>query len=314
MSKRPSRRKLGSDFNAGGLSSDNSLLASVEVASFAFTMFGVFALVMGGFIILNTFRTLVAERRHDIGMLRAIGADRSTILGIFMVQSVLQGALGTAAGLALGYLITLAGLAAYQPLLRDIVRIDASLAPSYSVTTWVSAIALGMGVTVLGAVIPARQAARVTPLEALRPQVAEVTERQRSRWVTVGWVVLGSVGADASRPRVAVGGPRRDVRHRRSGDGGAGSHRAALARAVLRRPTVLARDGRPGDVQRHAAAGTRRGDGERDPRLAGGRGRDARAHHLDLRRLLRLPRQVAGLGLRVHPARPHPRRRARGCR
>ncbi len=185
-------RKLGADFNAGGLSSDNSLLASVQVGGFAFTMFGVFALVMGGFIILNTFRTLVAERRHDIGMLRAIGADRRTILGIFMFQSVLQGALGTAAGLALGYLITLAGLAAYAPLLRDIVRIDATLSPSYSPTTWITAITLGMGVTILGAVIPARQAARVTPLEALRPQVAEVTERERSRWVTVGWVVLAA--------------------------------------------------------------------------------------------------------------------------
>ena len=184
-------RKLGSDFNVGGVSGDTTLLASLQVANFAFSMFGFFALIMGGFIILNTFRTLVAERRHDIGMLRAIGADRRTILGIFMVQSLIQGALGTAAGIAVGYLITLAALAAYVPLMKDILRISEKISPSYSIGTWALAIGMGMGVTVLGAVIPARQAARITPLEALRPQVAEVAERQRSRWILAGWAMLG---------------------------------------------------------------------------------------------------------------------------
>ena len=185
-------KKLGSDYNVGGVSGDSSLLASLQVSNFAFTMFGMFALIMGGFIILNTFRTLVSERRHDIGMLRAIGADRSTILGIFMVQSLIQGALGTAAGLALGYLITLAALAAYVPLMKNILRVSETISPSYSLSTWIMAIGMGMGVTVLGAVIPARQAARVTPLEALRPQVAEVEERQRSRWVLAGWAMLAA--------------------------------------------------------------------------------------------------------------------------
>ena len=110
------RRKLGSDYMVGGLSNESSLLASVQTANYMFTFFGLFALIMGGFIILNTFRTLVSERRHDIGMLRAIGADRGTILGIFLIQSLLQGALGTAVGIAAGYALTLLALAFYQPL------------------------------------------------------------------------------------------------------------------------------------------------------------------------------------------------------
>ena len=184
------RRKLGPDYLVGGLSNESSLLASVQTAGYMFTFFGLFALIMGGFIILNTFRTLVAERRHDIGMLRAIGASQRTVLGIFLVQSLIQGAFGTAVGIGAGYLLTLGALQFYVPMLRDIMRIDAQLSPSYSPGTWIAAIALGMGVTILGAVIPARQAARVTPLEALRPQVAEVVERERSRWVVVGWVML----------------------------------------------------------------------------------------------------------------------------
>ena len=184
------RRKLGSDYLVGGVSNESTLLASVQTANYMFTFFGIFALIMGGFIILNTFRTLVSERRHDIGMLRAIGADQRTILGIFLSQSIVQGALGTAVGIVAGYLLTLLALAFYQPILRDVMHINATITPQYSAGTWFAAIALGVGVTVLSAVIPARQAARITPLEALRPQVAEVEERQRSKWVITGWVML----------------------------------------------------------------------------------------------------------------------------
>jgi putative ABC transport system permease protein len=184
------RRKLGPDYIVGGLSNESSLLAAMQTANYMFTFFGLFALIMGGFIILNTFRTLVSERRHDIGMLRAIGADRRTILNIFLIQGVLQGALGTVVGITAGYLLTLGALAAYTPMLRNIMHINAVLRPSYSAGTWIAAITLGMGVTVASAVIPARQAARITPLEALRPQTAAVEERQRSKWVVVGWVML----------------------------------------------------------------------------------------------------------------------------
>ena len=184
------RRKLGSDYVVGGVSNQSTLIGTVQTANYMFTFFGVFALIMGGFIILNTFGTLVAERRHDIGMLRAIGTDRRTILNIFLFQSLIQGALGTGVGIVAGYLLTLLALQFYNPMLHDVLHIDVTISPSYTPGTWVAAITLGIGITVLSAVIPARQAARITPLEALRPQVAEVAERQRSRWVIVGWIML----------------------------------------------------------------------------------------------------------------------------
>ncbi|NTU71735.1 MAG: FtsX-like permease family protein [Coriobacteriia bacterium] len=198
------RRKLGSDYVVGGLSNESSLLASVQTANYMFTFFGVFALIMGGFIILNTFGTLVAERRHDIGMLRAIGASRNTILGVFLIQSVMQGVLGTVVGIVSGYLLTLAALQFYNPILRDIMHINADVSPSYSAGTWVSAIVLGIGVTVAAAVIPARRAASITPLEALRPQAAQVEERRRSAWVVVGWVVLGTSGLMLASRQLAL--------------------------------------------------------------------------------------------------------------
>ena len=194
------RRKLGSDYSVGGVSNESSLLASLQVANYMFTFFGLFALIMGGFIILNTFRTLVSERRHDIGMLRAIGADRRTILGVFLIQGVMQGLLGTAMGIAGGFFLTIAALAFYNPFMASVLHISTTIKPSYSAGTWIAAILLGIGVTVLSAVIPARQAARITPLEALRPQIASVEERQRSYWVYAGWaMVIACIPMLASR-------------------------------------------------------------------------------------------------------------------
>ncbi len=200
------RRALGSDYTVGGLSTESQLLASLKVSRFAFTMFGVFALIMGGFIILNTFRTLVSERRHDIGMLRAIGASRRTILNVFMFQSVVQGLLGTAVGIGAGYLLAAAGIAGIAPIWRDTLHLDITIVPTFTMGTWAAAIVLGVGITVLGAIIPARQAARITPLEALRPQLAEVTERGHRRAVVIGWVVLAaSVPLLLIRQSTAVG-------------------------------------------------------------------------------------------------------------
>ncbi len=53
---------------------------------------------MGAFIIFNTFRTIVAERRHDIGMLRAIGASRGTIIGLILSEGLVQGVVGPRSG------------------------------------------------------------------------------------------------------------------------------------------------------------------------------------------------------------------------
>jgi putative ABC transport system permease protein len=71
----------------------------------ALSLFGVLALFMGGFIIFNTFRTVVTERRRDIGMLRALGATRRTVIGMILAESLIQGLLGSVIGLLLGYLL-----------------------------------------------------------------------------------------------------------------------------------------------------------------------------------------------------------------
>jgi len=181
---------LGPDYQVGGLSTESSLLASLQVAELAFSMFGIFALATAGFIIANSFRTVVAERRRDIGMLRAVGARRRTIMGMFLAESLLQGIIGTALGLLAGWMMAAGMMAAMGSVFESVMHFRIG-GPLFTPSTWASSIALGVGVTVVAAIIPARAAGRVTPLEAMRPQLGEVFERRvgRRAWLGVALVV-----------------------------------------------------------------------------------------------------------------------------
>lgn len=189
------QRKLGTGFKIGGLGSSSQLLASLQLSESAINLFGLFALAMGAFIILNTFRTAVSERRRDIGMLRAIGSSRRTILGMFLAEATLEGVLGTALGLALGYALAWSGLAALNPIVKQYLQFTIS-GPEFPVATWVVAIAVGLGMTLVGGMWPALQASRLTPIEALRPQAAEVTSAGVG-WSTIAGIVTIGVSAVA---------------------------------------------------------------------------------------------------------------------
>ena len=169
--------ELGDTFQLGGLSANSELLANMGVAQAIFSLLGVLALLMGGFIIFNTFRTVVAERRRDIGMLRALGAGRRTILGTFMTEGLIQGVVGTAVGLLAGYGLGLLGVAALRPMLGDMMNVELG-APVASPGLILGSIVIGVGVTLLAGLLPAINAGRVTPLEALRPAVGSVSLRR----------------------------------------------------------------------------------------------------------------------------------------
>jgi len=93
---------VGENYTIGSLEPGSEMFASLKMGQIAMNMFGVLALFMGGFIIFNTFRTVVAERRRDIGMLRAIGARRHTITAVILIEGLLQGVIGSGIGLVLG--------------------------------------------------------------------------------------------------------------------------------------------------------------------------------------------------------------------
>ncbi len=201
--------ELGKDYHLGALSSGSELLASIQTGQAAFNLFGFLALFMGGFIIFNTFRTIVAERRRDIGMLRAIGASRSTIIGLILTEGVLQGVIGTAIGMALGYLMGASLVALGASVGAQFLHLQIG-APVVDPTLIVLTIALGVGVTLLAGLLPAWSASRVTPLEALRPSVAEMEFRKTIGKTTMvgALMIVGAIlGLVSGNVRfVALGG------------------------------------------------------------------------------------------------------------
>ena len=170
---------LGNDYQVGALMSGTEMFAALRIGQAMFSVFGALALFMGGFIIFNTFRTIVAERRRDIGMLRALGANRRTIIGMILAEGFLQGILGTSIGLLLGYLMAAGIIKFIGPVMSQFINLNLGT-PVVSPALFFGAVALGVGVTVVAGLIPALNASKVTPLEALRPSVADTQFDQRT--------------------------------------------------------------------------------------------------------------------------------------
>ena len=180
---------LGDDYQLGALLGGEEMFASLKAGQVAFSLFGALALFMGAFIIFNTFRTVVAERRHDIGVLRAIGASRKLIVGIILAEGLIQGAVGTLVGLALGYLAGLLVLALTGQMMTQFLNLKMG-APVVSPLVLSVSILLGVGVTVFAGLVPAIRASRVTPLEALRPSTADLEfTRALSPWFMLGLIL-----------------------------------------------------------------------------------------------------------------------------
>lgn len=180
---------LGDQYRVGALISGTEMFASLELAQTMFNVFGVLALFMGGFIIFNTFRTIIAERRHDIGLLRALGANRRTVIGIIVAEGLLQGIIGTGLGLLLGYLFGWGAIRVAEPFMSQFVNLSLGN-PVISPLLLFGSIFLGVGVTVIAGLIPAFNASQVTPLEALRPSAAEMHNGRQTSIGFVGGVVI----------------------------------------------------------------------------------------------------------------------------
>lgn len=199
--------RLGDRFKLSELESGSQFLASLQVGQIALNIFGLLALAMGAFVIFNTFRTIVAERRRDIGMLRAVGASRRTIMGAVLAESLLQAVVGTIGGLILGAALAYGLTALAAPIFQQYLHFSISQ-PLFTPVVFVICIVLGVGITVLGGLFPAISASRVSPLDALRPQVGEVVTRATGRSAKIGaaLIVLAALALVSGNSRAAASG------------------------------------------------------------------------------------------------------------
>ena len=166
-----------------------------------------FALFIGMFIIYNSFAIAVTQRRSEIGILRALGATRSQIRWLFLGESAVTGLIGSIIGLGFGLLIARGIATSIGALISDVYGI-AQRADDIATSPGVLLLALAIGITtsIVAAFIPARNAARVDPVQALQKGKYQVLSAGESRVRALAAVICGviSIGCLIG-PRVASG-------------------------------------------------------------------------------------------------------------
>ncbi len=150
------------------------------------------AVLVGAFIIFNTFSITVAQRTREFAMLRTIGASRRQILGSVIGEAFLIGLAASVIGIVLGL-----GFAwALNKLFVLIGFVLPSTGLILSPTTVVVCVLVGVGITVLSSIFPALRATKIAPIAALREGATLPVGRfQRlSPFVAIVLAVLGAAG------------------------------------------------------------------------------------------------------------------------
>jgi putative ABC transport system permease protein len=152
------------------------------------------SLVVGAFLIYNTISVSVVRRRLEIGVMRALGATRGGVLLAFLAEAAFFGTAGMLLGLAVGRVMA---DGAVQLMAATVETLYVSSAPGPIETTfgtWVIAAAAGIGVSLVSALAPAREAARVSPSEAMARGHHEYHARLNAHR-DLAWAGLLALGA-----------------------------------------------------------------------------------------------------------------------
>jgi putative ABC transport system permease protein len=158
----------------------------IGILSTALLVFGLIALFVGSFLIVNTFTILIAQRSRELALLRALGATRRQVMVSVLTEALLTGVVASTVGAGLGILLAI-GLA--RLLGFSLTNGGLTISPR----SFIVSIAVGTAVTVAAATLPARRATRVAPMAALRdaiPEAAPVTRRR-----IVGGAIVAVIGA-----------------------------------------------------------------------------------------------------------------------
>jgi lipoprotein-releasing system permease protein len=161
-------QKLGGAFHSLDWSELNrNLFTALEVQKIALTLVIATIIFVAAFNVIATLIMVVLEKKREIAILKAMGATDATVLGIFMLQGIVVGVIGTLAGVLVG-----GGLIAYldriqfplDPKVYLIDHLPVVLNPSVFIIT----IAIALLICTLSTIAPSLWAARMLPVDGLR--------------------------------------------------------------------------------------------------------------------------------------------------
>ncbi|MGH2540547.1 MAG: ABC transporter permease [Actinomycetota bacterium] len=151
----------------------------------AFLVFAFVALFVGAFIIFNTFAIIVAQRTRELALFRALGASPRQVMTSVIVEALVVGVVASVVGVVVGI-----GLASLLKTGLNALGIEIPASGTVILPrTFIVSIVVGTLITVVAAILPARRAARVAPIEALREAQDRPGRSLRFRLIS-GMIVL----------------------------------------------------------------------------------------------------------------------------
>jgi putative ABC transport system permease protein len=162
------------------------------------------ALVVGAFLIYNTISVSVARRRSEIGIVRALGADRREVLAAFLGEAACLGLAGALVGLPLGRAMAGGAVKLMAATVESLYVSSRPGAIALTLDSLALALLVGVGVAVVSAISPAREAMQVSPVDAMAQGRREYLARShKGRDLAIAGA-LGGLAAWAARlPAVA---------------------------------------------------------------------------------------------------------------
>ncbi|MFV1970181.1 MAG: ABC transporter permease [Acidimicrobiia bacterium] len=181
----------------------NEGLSFLNIGLLSFAGVSIF---VGAFIIQNTFRIVVAQRTRELALLRAIGATGRQIRSMVITEALLIGVVGSIAGIAFGFLMALGIRGLMNSLGFGVPPGALVLLPR----TIIVSMLVGLILTLLSSLLPARKASRIPPVAAMREDAARTPRRSLRMRAIAGTVITGfgvlllAVGLFASVGRAIV--------------------------------------------------------------------------------------------------------------
>ncbi|MCX6396691.1 MAG: FtsX-like permease family protein [Propionibacteriales bacterium] len=181
--------------------SQDSTAAFLDVIKTFLLVFALIAVIVGAFIIVNTFSILVAQRTRESALLRALGASRRQVTRSILAEAFVMAVLATTVGIALGWALARGLAAMFGSVGLDIEGTFLTLSTSTILTSY----AVGVLVTLVAALMPARRAGKVSPIAAMRADDVPTKGSLRRRTV-IGSAVLVIAATAAVAGLADVGG------------------------------------------------------------------------------------------------------------
>ncbi|MBT8202516.1 MAG: FtsX-like permease family protein [Acidimicrobiia bacterium] len=155
----------------------------------ALLVFAGIAVLVGGFIIYNTFSIIIAQRMKEMALLRAVGATNRQVTRMVVVEAVLVGLVASAIGVVAGVGLTWLIRSGFDAAGVGFPQGPLTIRPN----TVIVGMIVGLAVTLFSAVIPARQAARIPPVAAISEATVGGPRSLRVRAIAAS--VLTIIGA-----------------------------------------------------------------------------------------------------------------------